>query len=263
MKKIKLYLLAIMLLPISACDKDGDINFFSIEQDNQLGEQVKSEIAASGEYNVLPRSAYPVAYGHIDRIANTILNSGEVQYRDELNWEIFIIDDDVLNAFCTPGGKIYVFTGLIKYLDTEDQLAGVLAHEIGHADHRHTTNALTRQYGFQLLLEVVLGENQGLLSEIAVGIANLRFSRSNETEADEASVLYLGSEGTYNCAGAAGFFQKMEAESNAPSPPPFLSTHPAPENRIENILATAGDLSCDQTDSGNISQYQAFKNSLP
>ena len=138
-----------------------------------------------------------------------------------------------------------------------------MAHEIGHADHRHSTNALTRQYGFQLMLEVVLGENQGLLSDIAVGLASLRFSRSNETEADEASVQYLSSEGTYDCAGAADFFEKIEAEGNSPSPPPFLSTHPAPENRIQNIYDQAMELSCDQSESGNLTQYQELQNSLP
>ncbi len=259
----KTFLLVFSLLFLLSCDKDGDINFFSVEQDRQLGEQVKEEIADSGEYNILSRSAYPVAYGHIDRITNKILNSGEVQYRDEFDWEVFLIDDEVLNAFCVPGGKMYVYTGLIKYLETEDQLAGVMAHEIAHADHRHSTNALTRQYGFQVLLQVVLGNNPGVLSDIAVGLTNLQFSRSNETEADMSSVRYLGAEGTWNCAGAAGFFEKMQAQGNGSGVPPFLSTHPAPENRVQRIYERANEAGCDQSASGHSSLYQQFKNSLP
>ena len=69
-----------------------------------------------------------------------------------------LIDDDkTLNAFCTPGGFIYVYTGLIKFLDSEDQLAGVMGHEIAHAALRHSTRQMTKVYGVQTLLQVATG----------------------------------------------------------------------------------------------------------
>ncbi|MBT29787.1 MAG: peptidase M48 [Thalassobius sp.] len=259
LKKLFFPLLLIFLL---SCDKDGDLNFFSVAQDNEFGEQVKAEIASSGEYNLMSRSAYPEAYSHIDRITNTILNSGEVQHLDDFNWEVFLIDEDVLNAFATPGGKLYVYTGLIKYLDNEDQLAGVMGHEIAHADKRHSTDALTRQYGFQLLLEIILGENQELLKNIAASLASLQYSRKNESEADETSVEYLGST-IYNCAGAAGFFEKMIEEGSTGGTPEFLSTHPNPDNRVESIYEKATEESCSTENSSTSSQYQDLQNSLP
>ena len=245
-----------------SCDKDGSLNFFSLEQDRQFGEQVKEEIAASGEYNIMSRSAYPEAYQNIDRITNRILNSGAVTHKDDFNWEVFLIDDEVLNAFATPGGKLYVYTGLIKYLDNEDQLAGVMGHEVAHSDRRHSTDALTRQYGIQLMLEFILGENQQLLKDIAGSIAALQYSRSNESEADATSVEYLSST-VYNCAGAAGFFEKLIAEGNSGGVPEFLSTHPNPDNRVEDIYAKATEEECSTELSNSDSQYQAFKNSLP
>ncbi len=260
MKRSILFILPFIFL--FSCDKDGSLNFFSLEQDRQFGEQVKEEIAASGEYNIMSRSAYPEAYQNIDRITNSILNSGAVTHRDDFNWEVFLIDDDVLNAFATPGVKLYVYTGLIKYLDNEDQLAGVMGHEIAHSDRRHSTDALTRQYGVQLLLEFTLGENQQLLKDIAGSIASLQYSRSNESEADATSVEYLGST-IYNCAGAAGFFEKLLAEGNSGGVPEFLSTHPNPDNRVEDIYAKADEENCSTELSNSDSQYQAFKNSLP
>src|SRR5690606_37791799 len=102
---------------------------------------------------------YPEAYDEIERIGFAVLDSGAVDLRDEFDWEFHLIDDDdTLNAFCAPGGYVWVYTGLIKYVDSEDTLAGVLGHEIGHADNRHTTEQLTEVYGVQVLLEVALGE---------------------------------------------------------------------------------------------------------
>src|SRR5690606_15543892 len=116
----------------------------------------------------------------------------KVQYRSEFPWEIYIIHrDDVVNAFCTPGGFIYIYTGLIKYLDDKSSLAGVLGHEMAHADKRHSTNQLTKKYGIQTLLDVVLGNNQNLLTQIGAELVSLSFSRSDETQADDYSVIYL------------------------------------------------------------------------
>ena len=94
--------------------------------------------------------AYPDAYAHLDALRDDILASGEVAYADEFDWEThFIQDDEVLNAFAAPGGYIYVYTGLMRYLEEEDQLAGVLGHEIAHAANRHSTEQLTKQYGIE------------------------------------------------------------------------------------------------------------------
>ena len=116
--------IVLIALTFSACSlfKSLDLgraNLFPIDQDKELGLQVKQEIEGNPqEYNVMKRSQYPEAYKHLDRMMNTILNSGELKYRDEFAWEAYLIDDDeTLNAFCTPGGYIYVYTGLIKFLE--------------------------------------------------------------------------------------------------------------------------------------------------
>ncbi len=242
---------------LSSCgENDGVI--FSIQDDIKLGQQVSREVDSTyrAQGKLLERTSSNAntqkAYQNLDRIVNRVLNSGEVKYRTDFPWTVKIIKDDkTLNAFATPGGQIYVFTGLIKFLQDEDHFAGVLAHEIAHADKRHSVKQLQRNYGIAILLSVALGNDPGTLSQIAGqlagNLAGLKFSRDAETEADVASVSYLGGTKYYACDGAAGFFIKAEQESQQGTPPEFLSTHPSPENRIQNIQNLAKDKGCSTT----------------
>lgn len=257
----------IPILLFTSCDENNNFNIFSVEDDIRLGEQVSQEIASKpNEFPILDENQYPEAYSYIRGMTQSILNSEKVTYDDEFVWEVNIINDDnTLNAFATPGGYIYVYTGLIKFLDKEDDLAGVLAHEIAHADQRHSSRQLQRVYGLQVLLSVALGNDPGTLEKIAGSIAGnlaaLSFSRDFEMEADEYSVIYL-SETKYQCNGAFSFFQKLIEQDQAGSPPKFLSTHPDPEDRIMDINEKATEIGCD-TDPLDPPSYQDFKSSLP
>lgn len=238
------------------------INLFSVQDDKDLGAQVDDEIKSSpSDYPLLDEGEFPDAYAYLRGIRDEILNSGEVAHADDFVWEVNIIhDDSVLNAFATPGGYLYFYTGLIKYLDSEDHLAGVMGHEITHAAERHSTEALSEAYGVDLLLSAALGDNLGIVQDIASGLSSLAFSRDNESDADAHSVEYLAKT-RYACDGTAGFFEKLIAEGDAGNPPEFLSTHPNPDNRVEAIHKKATELGCDTTPSGR--NYQAFKDMLP
>lgn len=255
-----------IILLLTACDKNNNINIFSINDDKELGLQVSEEIRNSpNEYPILPREEYPEAYEYLDNIVQQILSSEDIAYRDEFAWEVHIVNADILNAFAVPGGYIYVYTGLIKYLDKEDDLAGVLAHEIAHVDQRHSTQQLQSTYGLDILLSVALGKNPGQLKQIAGALAgnlaSLSFSRKHEKEADEYSVYYLD-ETNYQCNGAYSFFQKLIDSEAAGHTPTFLSTHPDPADRIEDINATAKKIGCNTAPLAPPS-YQTFKESLP
>lgn len=237
----------------------GGFNLFTVQQDAELGIQVKQQIESDpSQFPILKEANNQEAYQIIRTMTNEILNSGKVYHKNNFAWEVKIIDDDnTLNAFCTPGGYIYVYTGLIKFLDKEDQLAGVMGHEIAHADQRHSTRQMTKMYGISVLISAVAGD-QETLAQITAGLINLKFSRGHETEADNYSVEYLG--GTkYNCAGAAGFFEKIGGEG---APPEFLSTHPNPGNRVENIKSKAANKGCKLTDVADQSRYTRLKSLL-
>ena len=189
-------MILLMGVMLSACkDKPGGggLNFFSLQDDITFGAQVAAEIENDpSTYPILDSAQNVAAYAFLYDIRDRILNSGNVVHKDDFQWQLRLIgDDSTLNAFCTPGGYIYVYTGLIKYLDSEDQFAGVMGHEIAHADERHSTAALTRTYGIDVLLSILLGDNQGTLTQIAKGLSSLSYSRGNESESDMRSVEYL------------------------------------------------------------------------
>ena len=256
-----LVVLAISVCVLSSC-KDEPINIFTVEDDIALGKQLRDEIAADpSTYPILSESSYPAAYQHLRRIRDSILASGEVKYKDEFEWEIFIIEQDVLNAFAAPGGYIYFYTGLIKFLDNEAQFAGVLAHEMAHAARRHSTSQLTKAYGISVLLSVLVGDDPGLLSQIAASLLVLKFSRANEDDADAHAVKYLYPT-RYDARGVAGFFEKLHEEEMGGFNVPFLSTHPSDEHRIERIHAEWTRLGGKQGENDSIS-YAAFIASLP
>lgn len=241
-------LIPFLALPLAACtDQGGGLNLFSIDDDIELGAQLDAEIRADPEtYPILDETEWSAAYAELYRMRDALLATGEVQYVDDFEWKLAIIDDDeTLNAFAAPGGYIYVYTGLMRYLEHEDHFVGVLGHEIAHADERHSTQQLTRVYGISTLLGVLLGEDPGLLANIAASLLTLSFSRTHEAEADERSVYYLCPT-DWAANGTAGFFEKLISEGGV-NVPEFLSTHPSSESRVEDINALAEELGCDTT----------------
>ncbi|EMR02533.1 M48 family metallopeptidase [Cesiribacter andamanensis] len=267
MKTLLPSLFLIPLLLLGSCSGENAINVFSPEDDAALGAQVNQEIQSqSDKFPILDPQQYPKSYEYLNGIVGHILESGQVRYRDEFNWTVYIIqDDNTLNAFATPGGYIYVYTGLIKYLDKEDDLAGVLGHEIAHADLRHSTRQLQKMYGLNLLLNLAFGDGgtaEQIMGQIVGNLTALSFSREYEREADMRSVEYLAAT-NYECDATKSFFIKLrEAEDQSGQVPTFLSTHPNPENRIAAIEAQSQKMGC-STEPLNPASYQAFKQSLP
>ena len=259
------------------CDENGNFILFSLQNDIELGAQVAEQIASDpDQFPILPRtSTNAQAYAYLDNMVASILDAQDdagndaVTYRTEFAWEVQIIkDDNVLNAFATPGGYIYIYTGLIKFLDRADDLAGVIGHEIAHADQRHSSKQLQRQYGVSLLLSIALGEEPSELAELVSTIAgtlgSLSFSRNLESEADEFSVIYLA-DTDYACNGAFSFFQKLIDQQQTGNTPKFLSTHPDPASRVDAINDKATALGCstdaafDNEDDLQRKEYLFFK----
>lgn len=245
------------------CKDDKSINFFTVGQDIDFGLSMDSLILGDpASYNILPEAGNEVAYGHINRIRDNILASGEVAYDDRFPWQVRIIDDSILNAFAAPGGYMYFYTGIIQFLDNEAQFAGVMAHEMAHCARRHSTDNMTKQYGFSIMLGMLLGNEPGQLAQIAAGLASglssLAFTRQNEYEADEYAVRYM-SKTDYDPRGLKGFFEKLDSHVSTPT---FLSTHPSPDDRLEQIDFHWEALGSKEGQYFE-ERYKQFQNSLP
>ena len=258
-----IFTLAIIISTTSCEGKK--LNIFTVEQDVEMGREVVEQILNSpSEYPILKRSSNLEAYQYLENIRDKILASGELKYADRYDWDIYIIDQDVLNAFAVPGGTTFYYTGLLKYLDDEASLAGVMGHEFAHADKRHATTNMTKEYGYQTLLNVLLGQDSNttvkIASELALGLGGLKFSRTNEYEADEFAVKYLYKT-DYDARGVAYFFKKLGEESDNGASPEWLvyfQTHPNPEDRVQKIYELHTKLGGKE---GNkfTSEYQEFK----
>lgn len=228
-----------------SCKTLQNANLYSVQDDITLGKQVAAQIEAEpSKYPILSEQSNPQVYSFLRKMRDRILSTGRVQYSNQFSWDLKVIKDDkTLNAFCTPGGHIYIYTGLIKFLDTEDELAGVMGHEMAHAAKRHSTRQMTKMLPISVIASVLSGNDKTKeqIAQVTSALIGLKFSREHETEADENSVLYLCPTG-YQGAGAAGFFKKIEGKGG--QPPQFLSTHPSPANRVQNIEAKANKLGC-------------------
>jgi predicted Zn-dependent protease len=242
-------------------NKGKGVNLFTVQQDRDLGAQVAEEIDNNQrEYPLLDSLKYSDVYRYLYKVRDNILNSGKVDFKNDFLWRLRIIhNDSVMNAFCTPGGYIYVYTGILKFLDSEDQLAGVLGHEIGHADMRHSTRQMTQMFGVQLLLDVLAG-NRVALKQITSALIGLKFSRNHEIEADERSVVYLCPT-AYNADGGAGFFEKIQSLGGG-KVPEFLSTHPDPGNRVEHFHNSRITLGCKGSQTFH-DEYRQMLSKLP
>lgn len=207
---------------------------FPVSEDQKLGAQFDQEIRANrAEYPLLNNAT---ANRYLQGIINTVLTAPEVKYRGVFPYRVEIINDDkIINAFCTPGGYIYVYTGLIKMLDNEASIAGVLGHEIAHAERRHSTSRMTKAYGLQTMLDLALGKNPNntvvLAANAFTGLGLLKNSRSDEEEADDYSFKYL-QHTIYYPGGIQYFFEKVKGRGGS-SIERLLSSHPLPEDRIK------------------------------
>lgn len=256
----------LFLLP--SCN-DGKLNIFSVDEDIQMGREITAEILANpADYPILDEAQYPEAYQHLRRIRDQVLasgkQSGELRYGDRFDWDVFIIDQDVLNAFALPGGNTFYYSGLIKYLEDEASFAGVMAHEFAHCDRRHATQRMTNIYGYQVVLSMLLGNNPTLAAtiaaDLALGLRALAFSREDEYEADEYAVKYIYPS-ELDARGVAYFFEQMELEEGSDWMI-YFSTHPHPSDRIEKIYEHHQALG-GKEGVRHAERYQAFKNSLP
>jgi predicted Zn-dependent protease len=235
MKKCNFILVFVLIISFFGTSCKKPLNLFSVEDDIQFGAQFDAEILANPKFVILDETTYKEAYQMINQYKNTLLATGKVDYADRFVWKVRIIHEDVVNAFAVPGGYLYFYTGLIKTLENEAEFTGVMAHEMAHVARRHSTAQLTKAYGIDLLLSMLLGRNNNqwidIAANLATGLAELKFSRNDEFEADKYAVIY-NYPTAWDARGVANFFKKLDKQTPTPV---FLSTHPADKDRIAAV----------------------------
>jgi predicted Zn-dependent protease len=219
------------------------LQLIPVGQEMEMGASAFNEIRQTEKISTDAK-----ATAMVERVGHRIA----VQVEKEMpgvQWEFVLFDgDDTINAFALPGGKVGVYTGLLKVAETEDALAIVIGHEIAHVIARHGTERMSRALSLAALglgLNVATS-NQDAQTRDAVMIAyglgstvgvELPFSRLAESEADEIG-LHLAARAGYDPRAAIGFWQRMSVASEGQArPPEWLSTHPADNTRIARLQA--------------------------
>ena len=159
------------------------------------------------------------------------------------------MDSPEVNAFCLPGGKMVVYTGLLKKAKTAEQVAGVLSHEMAHAIKRHGLQRITESLGIVVAIELMIGDVGGLVAigvELGKSAALTSYSRELETEADIVGVQLLHA-AAIDPLELAGFFEMLKDEGNdLPAAMRWLSTHPEHEARIATVRGALAKLGAQQ-----------------
>jgi predicted Zn-dependent protease len=231
----------------------------SPDEENRLGLQFKQELETKQHVRYL---GDPVVVDYVRGVANRVIVFGKRE-RPEVNWQVNVIDDPkTVNAFATPGGFLYVYSGLILSADNEAELAGVMAHETGHVVARHSARQMIDAYGIQTVSDLVLGKNPGLLASLAAGVGQKGFmlanSRSDESQADQYGARYSSLAG-YDPHGLVAFFGKLRAlEGNSPRILAILSDHPSTPDRIDAVNAYIAQNHLGGSNT-NAAQYQTIK----
>ncbi|MBK7861936.1 MAG: M48 family metalloprotease [Archangiaceae bacterium] len=221
----------------------------SDQEETQLGLQVHEQLTK--ESTKFLTNAKVSTY--VDGIARRIVG-GPDRDRANVPWKLFVIDDPkTANAFATPGGRIYVYTGLLLTARNEAEIAGVLGHEMGHVVARHTARQLVATKGIELAVGMALGREPNQIAALTAALAGkgtmLAYGREMEREADTYGVKYA-SAANYNPDALAQFFELLQSKGDTPELLAFLSTHPTSAERVKNIRATITQTGAKGTDLG-------------
>lgn len=207
-----------------------DFNLISTAQEREIGAQIEQEIAKE-----MPVVDDDETSARVRTIGNQLavrLPSRVFSYR------FHVVDDKTPNAFTIPGGVVYVHIGLLKFAGSEGELAGVIAHELGHAYMRHPAKNMSRAYGVQYLTQLLFKDTGGNFRKLALDITAggilSRYGRRDEYEADEIGFKLVTGAG-YPRNSLSSFLKKIQRLEGSGSPIPFLSSHPPTPDRVARL----------------------------
>jgi predicted Zn-dependent protease len=207
----------------------------SDEQEREIGRQVHEELKKQGVRYVQDPVVTRYVEGITERLAAEVKRKGAA---DDL--KVFVIDDpEMVNAFATPGRRLYVFTGLLLAAEDEAEVAGVIGHELGHVVANHPSKRIALTMGFETLAGLALGRDPGQLQQLAAALLGggvlAAHGRGEENEADELGLGYLHRAG-FDPRGMVRFFKRIrELSGDMPTALVWLSSHPTTTSRIENV----------------------------
>ena len=268
MKNISIRLLAIIAIftfLLNSCKKSEDTlvhlvkDEYDVKDQSEIGESLKKLIFHNPDrFPILNQSEYAEFYTYINTLTGMLINTDKVENRITFDWEAIIIQDDkVTTAFITPGGKFFIYTGLLKFITSENELFSILAHEIKYADSGNLMRRLASEYGKDVIGDLLLGYDLPETRNVAYNIRNLVYEESEVLVADRYA-LTLICPFHYDAFGLKTF---LEAANTSNIEIEWLTTHPSSNTRIESIEQYARN--CGTQEDTFIERYAEYISLLP
>ena len=259
------FAIGLLLILFVSCRKmdsviEREVEEFEVDDHIIIGQTMKNKIKELPEYYpILDSITYDRAYNYMNRLVSTLKLTSVVKYRDEFVWKITILHDDrVRTAFTLPGGNIYIYTGLLKFLKAEHELMAVLANEIAYADRELAAVAIRQQYGGVFIGDLTLGKENDMLEEMVKQYPGMKFKEDLVSEAD-AYAIELICPFQYDINGLELFLQRAHQQQIE-----WIQSKKMVESdlRLEKIANSSRD--CGEGGVTNLEQYQRkIKNFLP
>jgi len=258
-KKIALYiffLTAVSLLwncetPDAVISQEIDI--FTIEHQITIGHVMDEQLLNMPEiYPILDKAQNKCAYDRVEVLFKTLLNTSTINNRRTFEWQIHLIDNnEISNAFSLPGGHIFLYTGLLKFIETESQLVAILGNEIAYTDNEYTLNTLRAEHGNSVMSDLSLGKKVPSLSEMLIDLPYLGYDKATILQADSVS-LALICPFQYDANSLKYFIEKATEEEIAWT----ISKGGNFEERIQKLSTAAN--SCGIEEANFEERYQNF-----
>ena len=212
----------------------NELIFISTPEEVALGENVHQQLSQQYKF-----SKDRTKEDRVNRIGQRL---AQVSDRQDFVYHFYLIEKDELNAFTTPGGNIYFFSGLYDKLSTDEEIAGVLSHEIGHTAARHTVKKFQAALGYNLVGSLVLNQLEpgagqqavSLSSSLVMNIIFSSYGRQDEFQADRLGVKYMHLAG-YNPHGMLDTLEVLKKEDKGGGGPLLFRSHPYTKDRIEAV----------------------------
>lgn len=251
MKRLTLYIALLFLIGCSTVPFTGRKQFAPISSQQMIALGNSSYDQVLEESKVSDNQQYKNMVGEVGQnvaaaVEEYMMANNMYERMEEYEWEFTVLESDMLNAWCMPGGKIAFYEGIMPVCEDRNGVAVVMGHEIAHAIAQHSNERLGQQLLIQLggmALSEALEKDKETTQQLAMAAFGLGaqvgymlpYSRKHEREADELGLYFMAMAG-YDPREAPGFWQRMQDKSEGQArPPEFLSTHPEPQARIKDI----------------------------
>ncbi|MEL6635871.1 MAG: M48 family metalloprotease [Bacteroidota bacterium] len=259
------------LLTLTACENLGEDDTlvrihkeeFDLNDQHVIGSAIVTYMNENPLlFPVLDRTEYLEVYNYVDVLLETLITTTEISTREDFNWEIVLLqDDNIRSAFAAPGGKVFIYTGLLKFIEAENELMTVIAHEVSYSESGRVMNYLANKYSRDLFFlgDILLGYDVGdAMAELCSYLKDLIYTTDEVVGADEFAINLI-CPFQYNALGMKSILDLAEQSTSEVF---WLNVRPSAEDRIEKIIENANPCG-DEEDPTFGERYAAYKLLLP